>query len=160
MPNTYPVPNEKDVFAILSMLYGGEVELGSVEPVPIENKDSMVAVYINDENEPSTACVCNYNFAAFAGSALTKIPVGGAEDAAESGDFSAMMLSNLHEVMNICSRMFMNDSSPHVKLGTVYKTLDDAPDTVKALFGSTEERSDFTVTIPNYGDGTISFLSS
>ena len=158
MSKLYPVPQEKQVLEILLMLYGSDVTLGSGQPVPMENGSSLLAVYINDEGKPSTACVCNYNFAAFAGSALTRIPVGGAEDAAETGDFSDMMLSNLSEVMNICSRMFMTDASPHIKLDVVYKTIDDAPDDVKALFSATEDRSDFDVGIPNYGSGAISFL--
>jgi len=151
---------EKDVLDILSMLYGKDVTLDSSEPVSVENSNAVIAVYINDENKPSTACVCSYNFAAFAGSALTMIPVGGAEDAAESGDFSEMMMSNLYEVMNILSRIFMTDSSPHVKLGVVYKSLDDVPDDIKAMLGISEERTDFDVSIPNYGNGTISFLCS
>lgn len=69
-----------------------------------------------------------------------------------------MMISNLHEVMNICSRMFMNDASPHIKLDTVYKTMDEVPDDIKALFSGAEDRSDFDVGIPNYGSGAISFL--
>ena len=158
MPKLYPVPKEKGVLEILSMLYGNDVGLGSGQPVPIENGSSLLAVFINDKGEPSTACVCNYNFAAFAGSALTRIPVGGAEDAAETGDFSDMMLSNLHEVMNICSRMFMTDTSPHIKLDTVYKTIAEVPDDVKALFIGSEEHVDFDVSIPNYGSGAISFL--
>lgn len=160
MPDLYPVPKEKDVLEILSMLYGSDIKLGSSEPVSMDNSNTVLAVYIDNEDKPSTACVCNYNFAAFASAALTRIPVGGAEDAAESGDFSDMMLSNLHEVMNICTRLFMTDSSPHVKLHTVYKSLDDAPEDVKAMFGNAEEHADFDVTIPNYGNGAISFLCS
>ena len=158
MSNVYPIPKEQEVEEIFAMLYGKELTLGSGEPVSIEG-DSMLAVYVDDEGNPSTACACNYNFAAFAGSALTKIPVGGAEDAADTGDFSEMMIANLHEIMNICSRLFMTDSSPHLKLGTVYK-LGDVPEEVKALFASTEERADFVIEIPNYGNGSISFLCS
>lgn len=158
MPGLYPVPKENEVHEILSMLYGDELVLDTGEPVPVANGSSMFAVYINDEGEPSTACVCNYNFAAFASSSLTRIPVGGAEDAAETGDFSEMMLSNLHEIMNICSRIFMNNRSPHIKLDTVYKSLDDAPDNVRTMFDNTEEHIDFSVTIPGYGDGAISFM--
>lgn len=158
MSGLYPVPKENEVHEIMSMLYGDEFMLDSGEPVPIENGSSMFAVYVNDTGEPSTVCVCNYNFAAFASSALTKIPLGGAEDAAETGDFSDMMLSNLHEIMNICSRIFMDNSSPHIKLDAVYKSLDDAPDTVRAMLDKIEARVDFSVTIPGYGNGAISFL--
>jgi len=158
MSGLYPVPKETEVHEMLSMLYGDGFELDSGEPVPVEDDKSMLAVYVNDSGEPSTACVCNYHFAAFAGAALTKIPVGGAEDAAATGDFSEMMMSNLHEIMNICSRIFMDNSSPHIKLDKLYKSLDDAPDDVRALLGKTAKTVDFNVTIPGYGDGAISFL--
>jgi len=158
MPGLYPLPKENEVHKMLSMLYGDELVLDTGEPVPVANGSSMFAVYINDEGKPSTACVCNYNFVAFASSSLTRIPVGGAEDAAETGDFSEMMLSNLNEIMNICSRIFMNNSSPHLKLDTVYKSLDDAPDNVRTMFDNAEERIGFSVTIPGYGDGAISFM--
>jgi len=158
MSGVYPVPKENEIHEMLSMLYGDGFELDSGEPVSVEDGKSMVAVYVNDTGDPSTACVCNYNFAAFAAAALTKIPVGGAEDAAETGDFSDMMLSNIHEIMNICSRIFMDDSSPHIKLDKVYKSLGDAPDDVRTMLDKTEESVDFNVTIPGYGDGAISFL--
>ena len=72
--------------------------------------------------------------------------------------FSDMMLSNLYEVMNICSRMFMTDTSPHIKLDKVYKTFDEAPDNVRSAFKDVEERIDFDVEIPGYGNGAISFM--
>jgi len=160
MSGKYPVPEEKKIHDILVMLYGNDVTLDSCDSTPIESDKNMLAVFIDDEGVPSTACACNYNFVAFAGSALTRIPVGGAEDAAESGDFSEMMLSNLYEVMNICSRMFMTDTSPHVKLDKVYKTFDEAPDDVKNLFKDVEERIDFDVSIPGYGNGALTFMCS
>ena len=158
MPGIYPVPEEKNIHDTLAMLYGNDVTLDSCEATPIENEKNMIAVFINDDGEPSTACSCNYNFVAFAGSALTRIPVGGAEDAAESGDFSDMMLSNLYEVMNICSRMFMTDTSPHIKLDKVYKSFDEAPDDVRDAFKDVQERIDFDVEIPGYGNGAITFM--
>ena len=158
MPGIYPVPEEKNIHDTLTMLYGNDVTLDTCDSTSIEGDKNMIAVFINDEGEPSTACACNYNFVAFAGAALTKIPVGGAEDAAESGDFSDMMLSNLYEVMNICSRMFMTDTSPHIKLDKVYKTFDEAPEEVRSAFKDVEERIDFDVEIPGYGNGAISFM--
>ena len=158
MSAIHPVPTENQVHEILSMLYGDELVIDAGESAPVANDGNMFAVYTNDEGEPSTACVCNYNFVAFAGSSLTRIPVGGAEDAAETGDFSEMMLSNLYEILNICSRVFMDNSSPHIRLDTVYKSLDDASDNVRTMFDSAEERVDFSVTIPGYGDGTIAFM--
>jgi len=158
MSGIYPVPKENDVHKILSMLYGNELVLNSCEPVAEKDSNKILAVYVNDDGEPSTACVCNVDFAAFASSSLTRIPVGGAEDAAETGCLSDMMKSNFHEIMNICSRVFMDDSSPHIKLDTVYNSLDDAPDHVLTMLDGDKDQIGFSVTIPGYGDGEISFI--
>lgn len=99
-------------------------------------------------------------FAAFAGAALTKIPLGGAEDAAESGELTENMLGNLYEVMNICSRLFMDSSSPHLKLDKLYASISDLPDNALALVNAITGRLDLKVNIPGYGEGHLSFLST
>jgi len=155
----HPVPNEAALRQILAMLYGDELTLAPANAVPAENgSKSVVAVYVNDDNEPVTACVCNHEFVAFAGSALTRIPPGGAEDAAESGDFSEMMLSNHHEVMNICSRLFMSGDSPHLRLEKIYISPDQVPENARTVIQSSGLRADFNVQVPGYGAGSLSFL--
>lgn len=159
MSTLHPVPKDSEVRQILAMLYGDELELGPGEPVSADaGSKCMVAVYINDDNVPVTACVCDHQFAAFAGSALTRVPVGGAEDAAQTGEFSEMMLGNLHEIMNICSRLFMNSGSPHLRLDTVYATPDAMPHSVRAMVDTSQGRVHMDVSIPGYGNGSLSFL--
>lgn len=159
MATIHHVPTTGELRQMLAMLYGDKLGLETGKPVAADaGSKSVVAVYVNDANEPVTACVCDHQFAAFAGSALTKIPRGGAEDAAKTGDFSEMMLGNLREVMNICSRLFMYNSSPHLRLESVYATPDALPDSVRSMVGASQGRGDFSVSIPGYGDGTLSFL--
>ena len=160
MSTKHPIPDKDDLKKILAMLYGNALKLDKGSAVPADdNSKCMVAVYVNDNNEPVTACVCDHKFIAFAGSALTMIPAGGAEDAANSGDFSEMMLGNHHEIMNICSRVFMTCSNaPHLKLDKIYNAPAQLPDGVKPIVHESTGRADFKVTIPGYGDGAMSFL--
>lgn len=157
---TFVIPKEMEVQQMLGMLYDAGLAVKAADAFPTDaGSKSLIAVYVNDEDTPVTACACDHNFTAFASAALTKIPKGGAEDAASSGDFSAMMLGNLNEVMNICSRLFMNSTTPHLRLEKTYNSPDEVPDNVKAII-SDSARADFDVAIPGYGDGKIAFLSS
>ena len=74
--------------------------------------------------------------------------------------FSEMMLGNIHEVMNVCSRLFMDANSPHLRLDTVYASLSDAPESVPEIINVCQGRVDCNVEIPNYGCGNRSFLST
>ncbi|PCJ23938.1 MAG: hypothetical protein COA96_10650 [SAR86 cluster bacterium] len=158
MSQLIPLPNDVEVRLIFKMLFGDEVAVDPNDTVAPDSDSKMVAIFVDDEDKPVTACVCDRNFVAFTGSALTRIPLGGAEDAAESGDFSEMMLGNFHEVMNICSSLFMNSGSPHLRLDTVYPTLDATPEGARAMIDSCQGRIDFDVAIPRYGNGELSFL--
>ena len=154
MTTIHPVPNEKQIHQIFAMLFGSDIRLNPNEPVPTDDALSMFAVFINDEGKQVTACVCDHHFTAYAGSALTKIPVDSAEDASKTGKYTPMMLNNLHEIMNICSRLFMNDTSPHLRLDKVFAS----PDAAREVLDGCQGRVDFTVSIPGYGDGVLSFL--
>lgn len=161
MASTYPTPSEIEVRQMLGMLFGNDLKISaadtmSVEPAP----GKAAAVFVADDGTPVTACVCDMQFAAFAGAALTRIPKGGAEDAARSGELTANMLGNLHEVMNICSRLFMSASSPHLKLDKLYASAAELPENAKSILGSIKGRLDLKVNIPGYGDGHLSFLST
>lgn len=160
MSSKHPIPEKDEVYQILNMLYGNDLELDkSTTTLTPDTNKLMVASFIDDENHAVTACLCDFPFAAYAGSALTKIPPGGAEDAASSGDFSQMMKDNLREIMNICSRLFMlKDDAPHLKFDVVYDTLDTAPQDVKSIIENSNARVDYNVSIPGYGNGALSFL--
>ncbi|NNJ95853.1 MAG: hypothetical protein HKP12_01680 [Gammaproteobacteria bacterium] len=161
MPAIHPVPDKNDLLQILSMLYGDALTLDTGTAVASDaGSKSVVAIYVNDDNVPVTACICDYGFVAYAGSALTRIPPAGAEDAAESGDFSDMMLGNHHEVMNICSRLFMKGKSPHIRLDKVYASPDELPEAAQSVIESDAGCAHFEIEVPGYGKGSVSFLST
>ena len=152
-----PVPSADDVKRMLSMMYDG-LKVDPGDPVATDGGKCVVAIYISDEDVPLGAVVADYPFAAFTGAALTRIPPGGAEDAAESGDLGESILDNVKEVFNICSRLLMDDSSTHLRLGPVYESYAEVPDAEKAVVEGAASRADFSVDVPNYGTGNVSFL--
>lgn len=160
MPSLHPIPEETDVKPIVAMLYGDDAEVATSDIVMADDEKSMLAVFLSDDDRPVTACVFDWDFAAFSGSALTRIPPGGAEDAAKDGDFSKMMIDNVREFMNICSRLFMTDESPHLRLGLVYAKPEDQPDDVKAMAANCAAEAGFQISIPNYGSGRLSFIAT
>ena len=146
---------------MLGMLFGNDLTIDEVEALPTDSgSGNAAAVFVSDDGTPVTACVCDMNFAAFAGSALTKIPPGGAEDAAKSGDLTDNMVGNLHEVMNICSRLFMSGSSPHLRLDKTHAKIADIPENAASMLQAIAGRLDLKVKIPGYGEGQIAFLAT
>lgn len=161
MSTIHVFPTDTQVHEMLGMLFGSALKINPVDPVATDaDSNSMVAVFVNNEGSPATACVCDLPFAAFSGAALSMIPKGGAEDAARSGQLSEMMRGNLHEIMNICSRLFISNDTPHVRLETLYDKAEELPDNARAMVDAATGRSDFKVLIPGYGEGHISFLST
>lgn len=160
MSTLHPIPKDVATRNILMMLYGADLAVSPGSAVSPTDQPCMVAVFLNDEDQPVSACICDYNFAAFAGAALTSIPRGGAEDAAQTGDFSKMMLGNVQEVMNICSRLFMDSDSPHLRLDVVYHAVSDVPEDVMQMINSCPGRADYCIEIPGYGSGEVSFVAT
>ncbi len=153
-----PLPKPIDVQQILSMMYGNGLKAEPGEPVPADpGAKSLVAIYVDDDDHPIAACAVDYPFTAYAGASLTRIPQGTAEEAIDTGEFSEIMLGNVHEIMNICSRLLMDSSSPHLRLQGLYKSPDDLPDNVRSMIQQAPEGVDFSVSFPNYGDGRVSF---
>jgi hypothetical protein len=62
--------------------------------------------------------------------------------------------------MNICSRLFISDKTPHLKLDALYDGPDALPEAARSMLDSAEGRADLRISIPGYGEGNISFLST
>ncbi len=153
-----PLPKPIELQQILAMMYGGGLKAEAGEPVPVApGSQSLVALYVSDDDEPLAIGAADYAFTAYAGASLTRIPKGTADDCAKTGDFSEIMLGNVHEIMNICSRLLMDSSSPHLRLNGLFGKPDELPDNVKELLGGTSRGGDYSVTFPGYGSGGISF---
>jgi len=151
----FVMPDGSDVKGLLEMLFGRDVE---VKPAAADElgRGRFTAFYEDDAGDPAAVVACDTPFAAFAGGALSLIPAGGAKDAAKSGELPEMMVANLHEVMNVFSRLLMDNTSPHLKLIDVYEDGGDLPAGATSILGGAEaQAAGFDVSILDYGSGRV-----
>jgi hypothetical protein len=146
------LPAAKDVKQMLSMIFGDGLAVS--EPA---GNPSMTysAVYVDESGETGAVIACDASFAANAGAALSMLPPGAAEDAARSDELPDTMRDNLYEVMNICTRLLIDESTPHLRLTKLCRSTEsNAEASIKASSSS----SNYTVDIPQYGAGGLSFI--
>ncbi len=158
MDTKFNIPADRETTGVLSMLYGDGLVVKKAEENPSIENDALVGLFVDSEGNTVAACTCDVPFAAYGGAALSMMPKGGAEDAAESGEISPVMQENVYEVMNICSRLLMNDSTPHLKLTDMYEGLDKVPEEAVEVIKNASGVK-FEVEIPNYGKGHLSIVT-
>ena len=160
MSTSYYLPNDRETLGVLSMLYGDDIKVAADEDALALEDSKLYGLYVDGEGTPVGVCLCDTHFAAYAGAALSMLPPGGAEDAADTGDISATMKENVYEVMNICSRLLMSDDTPHLKLENMYNDVAELSEEAVEMIKSAEAGSHFDIDIPNYGKGKLSLVTT
>ena len=158
---TYALPNAAEMVKTFDMLFGGNVPVTPGKPLDSKpGSGNLIAIYVDDDDKPVVAAICDIPFAANASSALSMLPVSAAKDAIKTKKLEQTMLDNLYEVMNIISTMLMNEHTPHLKLATLYPDLGKIPADAKAMLGAVKGHVDFNVSVPRYGNGSLSLLAT
>ena len=157
MPTAFNIPDEAEINSYLQMLFDGAT-VAPAQPVDPALPGALIGGYIDDDDKPVAACVCDVELAAFSGSALTMIPPGAAEDSVQEKRLEPAMMDNFAEMMNIFSRFFIKQSTPHLRLDKCapYAELSDD---MKAVIDSATDRIDVTIDIPRYGSGRVSVMA-
>lgn len=109
MSETYVKPTAASVISLLAMIYGDELNASDLDSASVSGQ--RIATFINDDDELVAACVCDREFVVYSGAALAMIPAGGAQDMIAENSISEAISGNFHEVMNICTKLLMSDSS-------------------------------------------------
>jgi hypothetical protein len=158
MATVYPLPDVARVKSMLGMMFDGlEVKQGGkLDMAPTSN--AYVGVFVGDDGKPGALCACDLPLASNIASALSMLPPAAAKDAAKSKQLTEVMLANLREVMNICSRLLIVDGSPHLKLDQVYEAK-AVPEPARAIVAGAKGRIDFEIGVAKYGPGVMSVLS-
>lgn len=157
MATSFNIPNEIELKSYLMMLFDG-AGIGPGQAIDANTQGAIVGAFIDDDDRPVAACIADIEFAAFAGCSMTMLPPGAAEDAVKDKKLEPMMLDNFSEVMNIFSRLFMNDKTPHLRLQKCYAA-SEAPEAFVAIANNAEDRSSMEIDIPRYGKGNVSFAA-
>jgi hypothetical protein len=154
---SHPIPDAAQVKDLLGMLFDGlSVKLGPKLDVT-QKASTYFGVYVSDDGTPAALCGCDMAFAANSGAALSMLPPNVAKEAAKDKELTPVMLANLHEVMNICTRLMLRDDSPHLKLRELCVQNALAPPAA-AIIGAPRGRVDFEIGIGKYGTGVLTVM--
>jgi len=159
MATAYPLPDVPKIKQVLGLLFDGlEVKPGGTfDWAPAGG--AWVGVFIGDQGAPVALCAMDANLAATFGAALSMLPPGAAKDAAKAKELTSVMIDNLREIMNISTRLLMNDTSLHLKLGQLYP-IKSLPAPGAALLVATNTRTQFQMQLAKYGGGVLSLVAA
>ena len=157
MATVFSIPNEIELRSYLMMLFDG-AGIGPGKAIDGKTLGAIMGAFIDDNDVPSAVCVCDIEFAAFSGCSMTMLPLGAADDAVKAKNLEPMMRDNFNEVMNMFTRLFMNEKTPHLRLDKCY-SVTEAPEAFVNIANLTENRSNMEVNIPRYGKGNVSFVA-
>lgn len=155
------MPPQDDVKRLLSDLFGRPVVVSRNPPLIRAAADRLTAaLFTKADGAVGIIGLADLEFTAYAGAALTMFPTPMAERQIESGQVDEMVLENFREIMNVCASQFNGGNFSHVKLTELLRLPKDklSPE-LDALMKKPVTRLDFTIQIPNYGKGRLSFLS-
>lgn len=158
MATAYPLPDASKIVQFLGLLFDGlDVKAGGTfDQSPAGG--AWFGVFVADSGEPVALCGADANLAATWGAALSMLPVAAAKEAAKTRELTGVMIDNLREIMNICTRLVMDAASPHLKLDQVYAAK-SLPAPAAALLGAALGKREFQIQLPKYGGGVLAFLT-
>jgi len=156
MSNSFVTPTPTEISSLLAVIFGENISVSDSEPLDLNSQH--VATFIDDEDKVVALCACDIEFVAYSGAALSMIPADVANEMISGRSVTDAMHDNFYEVMNICSKLLMSDSSAHLRLG---KTMipDSASEPIAALQDSAKITG-FDIDIPKYGKGSLTFVVS
>jgi hypothetical protein len=159
MATAYPLPDGPKVVQLLGMLFDGlDVKPGGAfDQSPAGG--AWFGVFVADSGEPVALCGADANLAATWGAAFSMLPVAAAKEAAKARELTGVMIENVREIMNICTRLVMDAGSLHLKLDQVYPAK-SLPAPAAALLGAARGRREFQIQLPKYGGGVLTFLTA
>jgi hypothetical protein len=158
MATTYPLPDGAKILQLLGLLFDGfEVKAGGTFDQSAAG-GAWFGVFVADSGEPVALCGADANLAATFGAAFSMLPVLAAKEAAKARERTAVMTDNLREIMNICTRLVMDATSPHLRLEQIYP-VKSLPAPASALLAAAKGRREFQVQLPKYGGGVLTLVT-
>ncbi len=159
MATTCPLPDTQKILQILGTLFDGLVVKPGGPFDQTLNGGAWFGVFVSDNGDPAALCGADANLAVSFGAAFSMLPVAVVKDAAKTRQLTDVMKDNVREIMNICTRLMMDDASPHLRLDQLYAA-HSLPGPAAALLQAPRGRREFQLQLPKYGGGVMTLLSA
>lgn len=154
MSTKFVIPTPQAISSLLSVIFGEELDVSNCDAPGLS--DQHVATFVDDDDQLVALCVCDKQFVAYSGAALSMIPADVANEMITGNSVTEAMVGNFYEVMNICSKLMMSDTSAHLRLDRTLSP-EQSAESIAALQDSSQITG-FGVDIPRYGKGTLTFV--
>lgn len=144
---------------LLRELFGRSVDFDTASaPDLANNAPRWAAAYAAADGAITAVCVCDLAFAAFAGAALSMIPLSTAKDGIRTQNLEPAILDNLHEVFNIFGQLFRGRLMDSVTLREMHP-LAELSASARAVLSNPARQVHLEFSIDGYGDGKLSLFS-
>jgi len=146
---------------LIADLVDNPMSLSEVEGhAPDPGLNPIYATYLTRSDEFAAVCSTSISLAAVLGSALALIPDTVARECAASGELTENLKDAFDHVVNICASLLCSESTPHVRLGRTYPSLDEMPEEAQALLADAGPALHMTIKIEDFGElGSMSFVT-
>jgi len=153
------LPSINKIKEVLDSLLDMEITIEESEPISDESPRS-ITTFVTDSGIIGTVCICDLLLTCFIGGALDLIPVEEVQQYAESGEIPDNILNNFKEAMNVSASLFNSENSPRISTGDVLINPEKLNTDLNIVINKAKEISSYRITIPNYGEGTMTFYSA
>ena len=159
MATAYPLPDGTKIVQILGLLFDGlETKTGGVFD-GTTGGGAGFGVFVDDSGQPVALCGADVNLAASFGASFSMLPLSTVKEAVKLRELTPVMIENVREIMNICTRLVMDAASPHLKLDQLYP-VKSLPPAAAALLSAPKGLREFQLQLPKYGGGVLTLVSA
>lgn len=150
----YVAPKADEISSLLGMVFGENPKVEVSEDLNVEGK--YVAPFINRENKLVAYCASDLPCIVYSGACLSMLPKGSSEDMLKEGQADETTMLNYYEVMNIITKVLMDDDSEHLRIAKRILNPDESVRAEKVMRGQGKTYG-FTMDVPGYGSGNMVF---
>ena len=152
MATTLSLHHPTEISNFLASLYGLDIDVSEAEGLDA-SLIRACAEYVDGDGNVGGLIACSLKGAAVLGAALTRIPLGAAEDAASEGELTPTLAENAGEVFNIAVNLVPQSANRRLSFGNVTYG-EEARSTFDARSNGTESNS-YQLKMQQYGDVLI-----
>jgi hypothetical protein len=154
------MPTASGISELLEGLLGEEIEVNESETLLLKNDDiSIAGEYEEDDKTVAAYILLSYELGVMMGAALSMIPKGTVNEEISSRTLNDEVKDNLHEILNIAASLLNNTDKAHHTFTKMDLSINEnIDDELQNHIEHAVSRRDFTVSIPGYGEGVLSYI--